>query len=69
LNRLTGRGNNVDVDYWTPDNTDARYPRPGRHLSGDNPKYCQHLALFDASYLKVRTITLGYNVDKDLLKD
>ncbi|WP_312900835.1 SusC/RagA family TonB-linked outer membrane protein [Chryseobacterium taichungense] len=69
LNRLTGRGNNVDVDYWTPENTDAYYPRPGRHLSGDNPKYSSTLAMFDASYLKIRTITLGYNVNKDFLKD
>jgi len=36
LNRLTGRGNNVDVDYWTENNTEAYFPRPGRHLSGDN---------------------------------
>jgi hypothetical protein len=69
LNRLTGRGNNVDVDYWTENNTDAYFPRPGRHLSGDNPKYSSTLALFDASYLKLRTITLGYNVNKDFLKD
>ncbi|WP_312992329.1 SusC/RagA family TonB-linked outer membrane protein [Chryseobacterium flavum] len=69
LNRLTGRGNNVDVDYWTEDNTGAYFPRPGRHLSGDNPKYSSTLAMFDASYLKLRTITLGYNVNKELLKD
>ncbi|SEM29661.1 TonB-linked outer membrane protein, SusC/RagA family [Chryseobacterium taichungense] len=69
LNRLTGRGNNVDVDYWTENNTDAYFPRPGRHLSGDNPKYSSTLAMFDASYLKLRTITLGYNVDKEFLKD
>jgi len=69
LNRLTGRGNNVDVDYWTEDNTGAYFPRPGRHLSGDNPKYSSTLAMFDASYLKLRTITLGYNIDKDFLKD
>lgn len=69
LNRLTGRGNNVDVDYWTESNTDAYFPRPGRHLSGDNPKYSSTLAMFDASYLKLRTITLGYNIDKEFLKD
>lgn len=69
LNRLTGRGNNVDVDYWTENNTDAYFPRPGRHLSGDNPKYSSTLAMFDASYLKLRTITLGYNINKDFLKD
>lgn len=68
LNRLTGRGNNVDVDYWTEDNTNAYFPRPGRHLSGDNPKYSSTLAMFDASYLKLRTITLGYNFDKDLME-
>ncbi|WP_144280941.1 SusC/RagA family TonB-linked outer membrane protein [Chryseobacterium echinoideorum] len=69
LNRLTGRGNNVEVDYWTEDNTGAHFPRPGRHLSGDNPKYSSTLAMFDASYLKLRTITLGYNFNKDLLND
>lgn len=69
LNRLTGRGNNVDVDYWREDNTGAYYPRPGRHLSGDNPKYSSTLAMFDASYLKLRTITLGYNFDKDLMQN
>lgn len=69
LNRMTGRGNNVDVDYWTEDNTNAYFPRPGRHLSGDNPKYSSTLAMFDASYVKLRTITLGYNINKDFLKD
>ncbi|RZJ90336.1 MAG: SusC/RagA family TonB-linked outer membrane protein [Chryseobacterium sp.] len=68
LNRLTGRGNNVDVDYWTEENTDAYFPRPGRHNTSDNPKYSSTLALFDASYLKIRTITLGYNVKKEFLE-
>ncbi|SDG24586.1 SusC/RagA family TonB-linked outer membrane protein [Epilithonimonas hungarica] len=69
LNRLTGRGNNVDVDYWTEENPNVRYPKPGGVQSGDNPKYASTLALFDASYLKIRTITLGYNVNKDFLND
>jgi TonB-linked SusC/RagA family outer membrane protein len=61
LNMLNGRRGNVKVDYWTPDNTDAKYPRPGSLTSGDNPKYASTLGYFDASYLKVRTISLGYN--------
>ncbi len=69
LNRLTGRGGNVDVDYWTPENPNVRYPKPGGLREGDNPKYSSTLAMFDGSYLKLRTITLGYNVDKDFLKD
>ncbi|MDX1470157.1 MAG: TonB-dependent receptor [Flavobacteriaceae bacterium] len=66
LNLLTGRRGNVDVDYWTPTNTDARYPAPGGIQSGDNPKYGSTLGLFDASYLKVRSITLGYDFDQDI---
>jgi TonB-linked SusC/RagA family outer membrane protein len=61
LNMLTGRRNNVDVDYWTPENTGAKYPKPGGIQSGDNPKYGSTLGYFDASYWKVRNISLGYN--------
>ncbi|MBF9140758.1 SusC/RagA family TonB-linked outer membrane protein [Hymenobacter properus] len=63
LNLLNGRRGNVAVDYWTPTNTGAKYPKPGGITSGDNPKYGSTLGYFDASYLKVRTISLGYNFD------
>ncbi|MGK6341393.1 SusC/RagA family TonB-linked outer membrane protein [Chryseobacterium sp. DT-3] len=69
LNRLSGRGNNVDVDYWTEENPDVRYPKPGGMMSGDNPKYGSTLGLFDGSYVKIRTITLGYNFNKNTLDD
>jgi hypothetical protein len=49
------------VDYWTPDNTDAKYPIPAAPQSGDNQKYGSTLGYFDASYFKVGQITLGYN--------
>jgi hypothetical protein len=62
LNLMTGRRGNVKVDYWTPTNTDAKYPNPAGVLSGDNMKYANTLGLFDASYLKIRTVTLGYNL-------
>jgi TonB-linked SusC/RagA family outer membrane protein len=61
LNLLSGRRGNVAVDYWTPENTDAKYPNPAGIRSGDNPKYASTLGYFDASYLKIRTVTLGYN--------
>ena len=64
LNMLTGRRNNLDVDYWTPENTGAKYPKPGGIQSGDNPKYGSTLGYFNAGYLKFRAITLGYNFDK-----
>jgi TonB-linked SusC/RagA family outer membrane protein len=64
LNMLSGRRNNLDVDYWTEENTGAKYPKPGGITSGDNPKYASTLGYFGAGYLKVRAITLGYNFDK-----
>lgn len=69
LNMLSGRRANVDVDYWTPENTGATYPKPGGIMSGDNPKYGNTLALFDASYLKIRALTLGYNFNMKAIKD
>jgi TonB-linked SusC/RagA family outer membrane protein len=68
LNLLTGRRANVKVDYYTADNTDASYPAPGGAQSGDNPKYGSTLGYFDGTYLKIRTITLGYNFKKELLE-
>ena len=64
LNMLSGRRNNLDVDYWTEQNTGAKYPKPGGIQSSDNPKYGSTLGYFNAGYLKFRTITLGYNFDK-----
>ena len=64
LNMLTGRRGQLDVDYWTEDNTGAKYPKPGGIQSGDNPKYGSTLGYFNAGYLKIRAITLGYNFDR-----
>jgi hypothetical protein len=63
LNMLTGRRNNLDINYWTEENTGAKYPKPGGIQSGDNPKYGSTLGYFNAGYMKIRAITLGYNFD------
>ncbi len=69
LNLLSGRRNNINVDYWTPNNPDAKYPKPGGIVSNDNPKYGSTLSYFDGSYLKIRTITLGYDLNRNLIKN
>ena len=66
LNLLTGRRGQIKVDYWTPENTDAKYPIPAAPQSGDNQKYGSTLGYFDASYFKVGQITLGYNLDSKM---
>ncbi|MDR0505439.1 MAG: TonB-dependent receptor [Dysgonamonadaceae bacterium] len=63
LNLLTGRRGQMKVDYWTPDNTGAKYPVPAAPQSGDNQKYGSTLGYFDATYFKLGQITLGYNFD------
>jgi TonB-linked SusC/RagA family outer membrane protein len=69
LNLMTGRRGNVNVDYWTPDNTGAKYPKPGGILSGDNPKYGSTLGYFNASYIKIRSLTLGYNFNQTWIRN
>ncbi|MBI1342216.1 MAG: SusC/RagA family TonB-linked outer membrane protein [Terrimonas sp.] len=69
LNMMSGRRNNVKVDYWTPSNTGAKYPDPSGVRSGDFPKYASTLSYFDASYLKFRTISLGYNFSQSLIRN
>lgn len=69
LNLLSGRRNNIAVDYWTPSNPDAKYPKPGGIVSSDNPKYGSTLSYFDGSFLKIRTITLGYDFSRSLIKN
>ena len=65
MNLLTGRRNNVDVDYWTPENTDAKYPNPAGAKDQNQPLYASTLGYFDASYCKIRTITLGYDFNTE----
>lgn len=68
LNMLTGRRGNIDVNYWTEDNPTNDYPSPKAPISNDNPKYGNTLSFFSGSYLKFRTITLGYNFKGDWMK-
>jgi TonB-linked SusC/RagA family outer membrane protein len=68
LNLLNGRRSNVDVDYWTPDNRDAEFPNPRGIRSSDNPKYISTMGYFDASYVKIRALTLGYTLDQEFMR-
>ncbi|MDR1764238.1 MAG: TonB-dependent receptor [Dysgonamonadaceae bacterium] len=60
----------ADLDYWTPSNTGARFPSPG--LSGTATStystYATALQYEKADYLKIKDITLNYNLPKGLLK-
>lgn len=55
-------------DYWTEDNQSARYPAPNSSISNGQDPYQAYANYFDGSYLKVKNITLGYTLPKNLLK-
>lgn len=47
------------LDYWTPENPDASYPRLVATTSHNNFEVSDFW-VFDASYLRVRSLNLGY---------
>jgi TonB-linked SusC/RagA family outer membrane protein len=57
------------MDYWTPENTDAFYPRPASHswISNGRNFLRQTRYLLDLSYLRCKNMTLGYSLPQDLL--
>src|SRR3712207_4694016 len=57
------------TDYWTPERTDAFYPRAW-DLGGSNSGFSmqtQSKYLLNMAYLRVKNISLGYTVPKELL--
>ena len=58
--------NGVKVDYWTPFNPSNKFPRPS--YSAD-PAYLSAIAIQDASYIRLRTLQLGYTFPTRLLKN
>ena len=57
------------LDYWTPDNTDAFFPR-NYALGGVNyglSRSTQTKYLLDGSYLRIKNITIGYTIPKEAL--
>ncbi len=69
LNIEDGRRGQIDIDYWTENNPNAKYPDPKSPKSSNNPKYGSTLGYFDGSFLKVRTMTLGYNFTEKWMKN
>jgi hypothetical protein len=63
---LNARRNNVKVDYWTPTNPTNKFPSPAGMLAS-GAIGLNTLGYFDASFIKVRSINLGYSFEPKLL--
>lgn len=57
------------LDYWTPENTDAYYPKP--YLEGDKHSkntQTQSKYLLNGAYLRLKNIQLGYSIPSEWLR-
>lgn len=66
-NRLAGRYNNIDVDYWTPENPTNANPRP--NVSQEGVFLGSTLAYKNVSYVRVRNAVLSYSFPRALLQN
>ncbi len=62
---LQGTNNGIKVNYWTPTNPSNEAPRP---ISGMAQPNHRSLSYQDASYLRLRTLSLGYTFPEKWLK-
>ncbi len=59
----TEQDGSPDVDFWTPENQGAKFPRPGIASQSDMPA----IAFENASFLKIKEITLAYTLPVALI--
>jgi TonB-linked SusC/RagA family outer membrane protein len=60
---LQGVLNGIKVDYYLPEDPSNEFPRP----RAQTPSFLFALAVKDASYIRLRTLTLSYNIPQDAL--
>jgi TonB-linked SusC/RagA family outer membrane protein len=63
---LNSRVNQHKIDYWTPDNPTNAFPQPD--ASRDAQLYTSTLTYRDGSFIKIRTIDLGYTFKKSMVE-
>lgn len=62
---LVGRYNQRKVDYYTPNNTNSDYQKP-IYSAGYGDQYYASLGYKSGSFLKIRNISLGYNLPSQI---
>ena len=66
INTYQSNYNNLDVDYWTPGSGENFYPKPN-HANTNTPN-SSLLSYYDGSFLKIRTISMGYTLPPATVK-
>ena len=60
-----GRHNQPVIDYWTPTNPTNAFPMPNAQLQSN---YYSTLQYFDGSWIRAKSINLGYNIPSNIVK-
>ena len=66
VNTYQGTYNNVKTNYWTPLNNEPWNPKA--NASATNPLNRSVMSYFDGSFVKIRSLSLGYNLEPALVK-
>jgi hypothetical protein len=59
---LVGRYQSNKVNYWTPENPSNEYQQPTQ--TSDIPNFWEALTYRDASYIRLRNVTVTYRLPK-----
>ncbi|HEY8659164.1 MAG TPA: TonB-dependent receptor, partial [Hanamia sp.] len=65
VNTYQGTYNNLKTDYWTPVNHQNNFPKP--NAAATNPAYRSTLGYFNGSFVKIRSMSLGYYLPQAIL--
>lgn len=80
-NKYSGIGQNVrpvgtqrflykdQMDYWRPDNTDARFPLPDLNQGTENNNQISTFWAVNCRYLRLKNLQIGYDFKYKLLKN
>jgi len=60
-----GRHNQPVLDYWTPTNPTNAFPSPNDQFQS---QYYSTLQYYDGSFIRAKSINIGYNISPELLK-
>lgn len=65
VNTYQGTYNNLKTHYWTPENHEQSNPKPDAGRT--NPLNRSVLSYFDGSFVKIRSMALGYNLPSSII--
>ncbi len=58
-----------NLDYWTPENTGAKYPRIVAGGGASNNRLASSFWLHDATYIRLKNVQIGYTLPTGVIRN